>query len=336
MIRFEDPWLLAFLLIIPIMIFYQFKKMRTRRIRFSTLYNFKQLIKSHALFFRHLVLVLRFLAIILLTIALARPQSGTKETEIIAEGIDIMLCVDTSKSMQALDIGEPLYPFPDRRENRLGVAKQIISEFIKGRDYDPIGLVVFGGDAFTQCPLTIDYGILLTFLDQLEVGMAGDSTAIGSALGVCVQRLKNRDSVSKVIILLTDGRSNTGSVTPINAARIAKSYNIKTYTIGVGREGKVPFPMNTSGGKNIEYKSLDLDENTLKKIAEITGGFYYRAINKRGLEYIYDKIDGLEKTKIEIKHSMNYNELFIWFLIPGLICILLEVILGNTRLRKIP
>ena len=336
MIRFEDPWLLAFLLIIPIMIFYQFKKMRTRRIRFSTLYNFKQLIKSHALFFRHLVLVLRFLAIILLTIALARPQSGTKETEIIAEGIDIMLCVDTSKSMQALDIGEPLYPFPDRRENRLGVAKQIISEFIKGRDYDPIGLVVFGGDAFTQCPLTIDYGILLTFLDQLEVGMAGDSTAIGSALGVCVQRLKNRDSVSKVIILLTDGRSNTGSVTPINAARIAKSYNIKTYTIGVGREGKVPFPMNTSGGKNIEYKSFDLDENTLKKIAEITGGFYYRAINKRGLEYIYDKIDGLEKTKIEIKHSMNYNELFIWFLIPGLICILLEVILGNTRLRKIP
>jgi len=336
MIRFEDPWFLVFLLIIPIMMFYQFKKMRTRRIRFSSLYNFKQLIRSHSLFFRHLVLVLRFLAIIFLTIALARPQSGTKETEVIAEGIDIMLCVDTSKSMLALDIGDPIYPFPDRKENRLGVAKRIISDFIKGRTYDPIGIVVFGDEAFTQCPLTIDYGILLTFLDQLEVGMAGDSTAIGSALGVCIQRLKDRELVSKVIILLTDGRSNAGSVTPINAAKIAKSYNIKTYTIGVGREGRVPFPVNTSGGKNIEYKSLDLDENTLKQIAEITGGLYYRAINKRGLEYIYNKIDGLEKTRVEIKHTMHYKELFIWVLIPGLACILLEIILGNTRLRKIP
>lgn len=336
MIRFEDPWLLFFLLIIPVMLFYQFRKMKISRIRFSSLANFQKLFKSHSLLFRHLVLALRILAIILLTIALARPQSGTKNKEVLAEGIDIMLCVDTSKSMQALDLAEITYPFPDKGENRLGIAKKVISEFIKGRKYDPIGIVVFGDEAFTQCPLTIDYRILLTFIDQLEVGMAGDSTAIGSALGVCIKRLKDRPSVSKVIILLTDGRSNAGNVTPVNAANIARSFDIKTYTIGIGREGNVPFPINASDGKHVEYKSLDLDEKSLKKIAGITGGTYYRAENRRGLEYIYDKIDELEKTQVEIKHYMNYDELFFWFLISGLACLFLEVILGNTRLRKIP
>jgi len=336
MIRFEDPWLLFFLLIIPVMLFYQFRKMKISRIRFSSLANFQKLFKSHSLLFRHLVLALRILAIILLTIALARPQSGIKNKEVLAEGIDIMLCVDTSKSMQALDLAEITYPFPDKGENRLGIAKKVISEFIKGRKYDPIGIVVFGDEAFTQCPLTIDYRILLTFIDQLEVGMAGDSTAIGSAIGVCIKRLKDRPSVSKVIILLTDGRSNAGNVTPVNAANIAKSFNIKTYTIGVGREGNVPFPINASDGKHVEYKSLDLDEKSLKKIAGITGGTYYRAENRRGLEYIYSKIDELEKTQVEIKHYMNYGELFFWFLISGLACLLLEVFLSNTRLRKIP
>jgi Ca-activated chloride channel family protein len=336
MVRFEDPGLLVFLIIVPVMIFYQWKRMRTRRIRFSSLDNLKKLKKSHFLFFRHLVLALRLLAIIFFTIALARPQSGIKNTEVIADSIDIMLCVDTSKSMQALDLGAPIYPFPDEGENRLGIAKKVISDFIKGREYDLIGLVVFGDEAFTQCPLTIDYGVLLTFLDQIEVGMAGDSTAIGSALGICIQRLKDRKSASKVIILLSDGRNNVGTITPINAAKIAQSFNIKTYTIGVGREGTAPIPIHTPDGRKIVFEPLDLDETTLKKIAKITGGSYFRAMNKRGLEYIYKHIDGLEKTQVEIKHQMEYEELFIWFLIPGLSCILLEVILGNTRLRKIP
>ena len=336
MVRFEDPWLLAFLSIVPLMIFYQWKKMRVRRIRFSSLDNLKKLRKSHSLLFRHLVLVLRFLAIILFTIALARPQSGTKNKEVLAEGVDIMLCVDTSNSMQALDLGARTYPFPDERENRLGIAKKIISDFIKGRHYDPIGIVVFGDEAFTQCPLTIDYGVLLTFLDQLEVGMAGDSTSIGSALGVCIQRLKDRKSASKIIILLTDGRNNLGNLTPIDAAKIAQSFNIKIYTVGVGREGTAPIPINTPGGKKIVLKSLDLDESSLKKIAGITGGAYFRAINERSLEYIYKQIDGLEKTHVEIKHYTEYEELFLWFLIAGLACLLLEVMLANTLLRKIP
>ena len=336
MVRFEDPWLLVFLSIVPVMLFYQWKKMGTRRIRFSSLDNLKKLKKSHSLFFRHLVLALRFFAIILFTIALARPQSGVKNTEVIADGIDIMLCVDTSKSMQALDLGATTYPFPDERENRLGIAKKVISDFIKGREYDRIGIVVFGDEAFTQCPLTIDYGVLLTFLDQIEIGMAGDSTAIGSALGVCMQRLRGRAAASKVIILLTDGRNNLGNITPVNAAKIALFYNIKIYTIGVGREGKAPVPIDTPDGRKIVFETLDLDESTLQMIAGITGGAYYRAINRRGLVYIYEQIDGLEKTQVEIKHHMEYEELFIWFLIPGLVCIFLEVMLGNTRLRTIP
>ena len=336
MVRFEDPGLLVFLSIVPVMLFYQWKKMGTRRIRFSSLDNLKKIKKSHSLLFRHLVLTLRFLAIILFTIALARPQSGTKNTEVIADSIDIMLCVDTSKSMQALDLGASTFPFPDERENRLGIAKKVIRDFIQGRKYDLIGIVVFGDEAYTQCPLTIDYGVLLTFLDQIEIGMAGDSTAIGSALGVCMQRLRDRTAASKVIILLTDGRNNVGNITPVNAAKIAQSFNIKTYTIGVGREGKVPVPIDTPDGRKIVFEQLDLDENTLKKIAEITGGAYFRAVNRSGLEYIYEQIDGLEKTHVEIKHHMEYEELFVWFLIPGLACILLEVILGNTRLRTIP
>ena len=336
MVRFEDPWLLVFLSIVPVMIFYQWKRMGARRIRFSSLDNLKRLKKSHSLLFRHLVLALRFLAITLFAIALARPQSGTKNTEVIAEAIDIMLCVDTSKSMQALDLGARTYPFPDESENRLGIAKKVIGDFIQGREYDLIGIVVFGDEAFTQCPLTIDYGVLLTFLDQIEIGMAGDSTAIGSALGVCMQRLRDRTAASKVIILLTDGRNNLGNITPVNAAKIAQSFNIKIYTIGVGREGKAPVPIDTPEGRKIVFEQLDLDESTLKMIAEITGGAYFRATNRKGLEYIYEQIDGLEKTYVEIKHHMEYEELFIWFLIPGLACILLEVVLGNTRLRKIP
>ena len=336
MIRFEDPGLLVFLSIVPVMIFYQWKKMKVRRIRFSSLDTLKKLKRSHSLLFRHLVLALRFFAIILFTIALARPQSGTKNTEVVADAIDIMLCVDTSKSMQALDLAPRTYPFPGERENRLGIAKQVIRNFIKGREYDLIGIVVFGDEAFTQCPLTIDYGVLLTFLDQIETGMAGDSTAIGSALGVCIKRLRDRKSASKVIILLTDGRNNVGNITPINAARIAQSLNIKTYTIGIGQEGNVPIPIHTPNGRSIVFEPLDLDENTLKKIASITGGAYFRAVNTRDLEGIYSEIDGLEKTQVEIMHHMEYEELFIWFLIPGLACILLEVLLDNTRLRRIP
>jgi len=197
-------------------------------------------------------------------------------------------------------------------------------------------MVVFGEEAFTQCPLTLDYGVLLSFLDQVEIGMAGDSTAIGSALGTCVKRLKELKSKSKVIILLTDGRNNAGSVSPETAAEIAKTFTIKTYTIGVGTEGEVPFLVDTIFGKKYVYQRVDLDEDTLEEIARITGGKYFKATDTKALEEIYDQIDTLEKTKVEVKEYMEYEELFGWFLFPGLACTLLEIILAHTRFRKIP
>ena len=331
MIRFEDPWLFVFFIFIPLMIVYQWKGMGRSRVRFSSLDNLKRLKKSTSVFLRYVLLALRCLAIAFLVMALARPQSGTKASEVLTEGIDIVLCLDTSGSMQALD-----FKWNDERQNRLQVVKKVVSDFIKGRKNDRIGMVVFGEEAFTQCPLTLDYGVILSFLDQVEIGMAGDSTAIGSALGTCVKRLKELESKSKVVILLTDGRNNAGGVSPGTAADIAKTFNIKTYTIGVGTEGEVPFLVDTIFGKKYVYQRVDLDEDTLKEIAEITGGTYFRATNTRALEEIYKQIDKLEKTKVEVKEYMEYEELFGWFLLPGLACILLEIILSNTRFKKIP
>jgi Ca-activated chloride channel family protein len=280
----------------------------------------------------HYVLVLlRCLALVLLIIALARPQSGTKASEVLTEGIDIMLCLDTSGSMQALD-----FKWKNERHNRLEVVQKVVGDFIKERTNDRIGMVVFGEEAFTQCPLTLDYGVLLNFLDQVDIGMAGDSTAVGSALATCVNRLKERESKSKVIILLTDGRNNAGSISPQTAAEIAKTFDIKVYTVGVGTEGEVPFLVDTLFGKKYMYQRVDLDEETLEEIAVITGGSYFKATNTEALEEIYKKIDKLEKTKVEVKEYMEYEELFGWFLLAGLLCILLEVILRNTRFRKIP
>ena len=331
MIRFEDPWLCVLFILIPSVVFYQWRGLGRSRVRFSTLNNLKKLKKSTSITLRYILLVLRCLAISLLVVALARPQSGTKASEVLTEGIDIILCLDTSGSMQALD-----FKWGNERQNRLQVVKKVVSDFIKGRKNDRIGMVVFGEEAFTQCPLTLDYGVLLSFLDQVEIGMAGDSTAIGSALGTCVKRLKELKSKSKVIILLTDGRNNAGSVSPETAAEIAKTFTIKTYTIGVGTEGEVPFLVDTIFGKKYVYQRVDLDEDTLEEIARITGGKYFKATDTKALEEIYDQIDTLEKTKVEVKEYMEYEELFGWFLFPGLACTLLEIILAHTRFRKIP
>ena len=331
MIRFEDPWLLIFLVLIPLMIFYQWKGIGTSRVRFSSLDNFKRLKQPFSLYLRHILIGLRGVAITFLVMAMARPQSGSKSTEVVTEGIDIMLCLDTSGTMQALD-----FTWKGEKQNRLQVVKRVVNEFIKGRKNDRIGMVVFGAEAFTQCPLTLDYGVLLSFLDRVEIGMAGDTTAIGSAVATCVKRLKDLKSKSKVVILLTDGRNNAGSINPETAAELAKTFKVKVYTIGVGTEGEVPFLVDTIFGKRYVYQRVDLDEAIVKKIATITGGTYFKATNTKALEEIYTQIDQMEKTKVEIKEYTEYKELFHWFLLPGLAFILLEVILANTRFRKIP
>jgi len=331
MFRFEDPWLLVLLLAIPAMVWYGLKSPGSSHIRFSSLGVLKQLKSPNSLVWHKGLIVLRCLAVALLVLALARPQSGVKSTEISTEGVDIMLCLDTSGSMQALDVKDD-----DKRVTRLHIVKKVVADFITGRQNDRIGMVVFAREAFTQCPLTLDYGVLLSLMDSVDFGMAGDSTSIGSALGICVKRLKDLKSKSKVIILLTDGRNNSGSLSPLTAADIAKTYNIKVHTIGVGTEGQAPFLVDSFFGKQYMYQDVDLDEETLKEIAKKTGGTYFRATNTEALKDIYRRIDEMEKTEVKIKEYMEYDELFIRFLIPGLCLLLLEVLLANTRLRKIP
>jgi Ca-activated chloride channel family protein len=329
--RFADPWLLILLLAVPLMVFYELKKMGSSRIRFSSLETLKALKPARSLAWRKVLLILRCAAMSLFIMALARPQSGTTSTEIITEGVDIMLCLDTSGSMNALD-----FQLDNKRVNRLQVVKKVVDEFIRGRQNDRIGMVVFAEEAFTQCPLTLDYGVLLSFLDRLEIGMAGDTTAIGSALATCVKRLKDLKSKSKVIILLTDGRNNTGTISPATAADIAKTHGIKVYTIGVGTEGEAPFLVDSLFGKQYVYQKVDLDEETLKEIAQKTGGRYFRATNTEALKTIYQQIDKMEKTEAKVKEYMEYDELFTYFLIPALCLIILEILLANTRFMKIP
>lgn len=303
-------------------------------VRYSSLDTLQRLRPSKAVALRRVVEGLRLLTVALLIMAMARPQTGRKHTEVRTEGIDIVLVLDTSGSMQALDLDadRPI----NRRRNRLEIAKSVVDEFVQGRQNDQIGLVVFGSEAFTQCPLTLDHGILATFLERVEVGMAGDATAIGSAVGTAVKRLRDSQAQSKVIILLTDGRNNAGSLDPRKAAEIAETFDIKIYAIGAGTRGKAPFVVDSFFGKQVVYESVEIDDTMLEEIAMRTGGAYYRAEDQEALRSIYDEIDELEKTEITTNTYMEYNERFRWFLLPAVGLLLLEVVLLGTRFRKLP
>jgi Ca-activated chloride channel family protein len=328
--QFQDPWLFLLLAIIPLLI-YRTLKNRPATLHFSSLGSLKTLQHKGMEFFAATPLVLRCLAIALLVTALARPQEGRKSTEILSAGVDILLAIDTSGSMRAMDFEKNNQPV-----DRLSVVKDVVSEFINSREFDRMGMVVFGNEAFTQCPLTLDHDILHAFLKKLQIGVAGDSTAIGSAIGISVKRLKDLESKSKVIVLLTDGRNNAGNITPFQAADIAKTYGIKIYTVGVGTKGPAPFPMSTPFGQKMLMQRVALDEDSLKKIAEQTGGRYFRATDSDSLKQIYAQIDSLEKSEVKwIDHS-EYRELFPLFLIPSLLLIFTEMVLTQTRLRRVP
>jgi Ca-activated chloride channel family protein len=331
MFRFEDPgWLLLGLLLAPILYRYARRK-GSAALRFPSLELFGRLTPQTSVGLRHGLMVLRATGIGLMILALARPQAGQKETEILSEGVDIVLCLDTSGSMQALD-----FELDGRRVDRLAVVKKVVLDFIQKRKNDRIGMVVFGEQAFTQCPLTLDYGVLMSFLDRLRIGMAGDSTAIGSALATSVKRIKDVPGKSKVVILLTDGRNNTGRISPQTAAELAKTFGVKVYTIGVGQEGESPFLVDTLFGKRYVYQKVDLDEDTLRKIADTTGGMYFRATDTASLEKIYDQIDQMEKSKVEVKEYTEYEELFPRFVLAGLLLLLAEFLLAQTWFAKIP
>ena len=233
--------------------------------------------------------------------------------------------------MQALDFIKD-----EKRDTRLAMVKDVVSQFIDNRPNDRMGMVVFGSEAYTQCPLTLDQGILKSFLSKLDIGMAGDSTAIGSAIGIAVKRLKDLESKSKVIILLTDGQNNAVSLPPLQAAQTAKAFGIKIHTIAVGTHGKAPFLVNSIFGQRYVYQQVDIDEDTLKKISDLTGGQYFRATDLESLKTIYKQIDEMEKSEVKVIDHSEYTELFHYFLIPGLLILLLEILLSNTVLRRIP
>ena len=281
---------------------------------------------SWKVYMRHLPFVLRMLAIALLIVVLARPQSTNSWQNSSTEGIDIVMAMDISTSMLAEDL----------KPNRLEAAKDVAASFINGRQNDNIGLVVFAAESFTQCPLTIDHGVLLNLFKDIQPGIIQDGTAIGLGLANAVSRIKDSQAKSKVIILLTDGVNNTGEIAPVTAAEIAKTFGIRVYTIGVVTQGEAPYPIPTAFGVQYQNVPVEIDEQVLKQIASTTGGQYFRATDNSSLKEIYSEIDQLEKTKISVQEfSKKQEEYKNWALLVFAL-LLIEVLLRNTVLRNIP
>ena len=328
MITFANPWCLLLLLIIPAIIAYYVynRKRLTAEIRFSSTKVFQEMPKNYKHYLRYLPLALHMLALAALIIAIARPQKSDSWSNQTTEGIDIVMAVDISSSMLAEDL----------KPNRLRAAKKVATEFISSRRNDNIGLVVFAGESFTQCPLTINHAELINLLNGIESGMIEDGTAIGSGLATAVNRIKDSKAKSKVIILLTDGSNNRGQIAPSTAGEIAKSFGIRVYTIGVGTRGMAPYPFQTPYGVQYQDVEVDIDEESLKNIAETTGGEYFRATDTKSLSSIYREIDKLEKTKIEVKEFSKKEELYHWFVLVLVVCLIGEITLRNTVFKSIP
>jgi Ca-activated chloride channel family protein len=329
MLRFADPQFLILLLIIPPMVWWYIQRQRRgASLRFSNLGLVKNLSKTPTSRWRHALFALRMLALAMLIVAFARPQSGSTSEEVTTEGIDIVLSIDVSSSMLAEDF---------KPRNRIEAAKLVATNFIEGRRNDRIGMVVFAALSFTQCPLTLDYGVLLNLLKEVKTGIIEDGTAIGLGLANAVGRLKDSKAKSKVIILLTDGRNNRGEIDPLTAARIAQAFKIRVYAVGVGSRGEALYPVDDPFfGKRYVRMPVDIDEDMLQEVARITDGKYFRATDRESLQKIFAEIDQLEKTKIEVKQFTRYKELFVNWLALGLGVLVLEIVLTNTRFRKIP
>lgn len=275
---------------------------------------------------RHLPFVLQLGAMALFIAVLARPQSSTNWENVTTEGIDIIVSLDVSTSMLAMDF----------QPNRLEAAKKVAQEFIAGREHDRMGLVVFAGEAFTQCPLTTDRSVLLNLFGGIRTGLIEDGTAIGNGLATAVTRLKDSDAISRVVILLTDGENNRGEVAPLTAAEIAKTFGIRVYTVGVGSIGTAPYPVQTPFGNQIQDVEVKIDEEMLQQIAEITDGRYFRATGNTRLAEIYQEIDQLEKSKIEVKEFSRRSEEFMPFALAGLLLLIASLALRTTIFRNLP
>ncbi len=327
-IYFANKYFLLLLLIIPILVYWYFvyKKKSINVIQYPTLQTIENIKVSIREKLQDLPFILRTLSIMFVIFALARPQSTFKSEVVKTEGIDIILAIDISSSMLAEDL----------KPNRIESAKKVLQQFISQRKNDRIGLVVFSGVSFTQCPLTIDYSILLNAIQNLKNGIIEDGTAIGLGIANSVNRLKESKAKSKVIILLTDGVNNRGEIDPLTAAEISLEYGIKIYTIATGTYGTAPYPFETPFGRQYQMVPVEIDEKTLQQVSKRTGGKYYRATDNSSLRKIYSEIDKLEKSKIDIRSYRRHKELFYIPLAIGLILLFIEVALSQTWFRRIP
>lgn len=324
---FANPgYLFLLLLLIPIIGWYIYELRKAdASIQISDTTPFSEQPKSLRIYLLHLPFLLRVTVVILLTIALARPQLTNRWSSESTEGIDIMMALDISGTMLAEDL----------RPNRLEAAKQVASDFVIARPNDQIGLVVFAGESFTQCPLTTDHAVLINLFKSVEYGMIEDGTAIGLGLANAVNRMKDSQTKSKVVILLTDGSNNRGDIDPQTAAEIAKTFGIRVYTIGVGSYGQTRVPVQTPVGRQYVTMDSEFDETTLRNIADITGGQYFRATDNNSLKKIYEQIDQLEKTKMRVREYSKHTENFAPYLIAAVLCLLLEVIIRYFVVRTI-
>lgn len=331
---FHNPIFLLGLVLVPLYLYGYFRERKAAAVRFSSIRLPKEISPGPGPLLRHSPAALRALSLVLLVLALARPRQGIRETRFTEEGIEIVIAIDVSTSMLAED-----FTWGGQRRNRLEVAKEVIAPFIRERRGDRIGLVVFGGRAYTQCPLTVDYGVLLDLLDKVEIGMVEDRTAIGSAIVTGLNRLRRSEAESKIIILLTDGENNAGKIDPLTAARMAAALEVKIYPVGIGSNGPVPYPAGRDPrtGRSV-YRNLviPLNDRELEEIARTTGGRYFKAAETGTLEEIFVLIDEMEKTPAETVIYTEYRELFPLLVAAGLAALLAGVILSETRCRRLP
>lgn len=327
-ITFAQPYFFWLLLLIPAMIVFQilYLKKKSARMRFSSFDSFEGIKPTIKQRLQILPFILKLLAVALAIVALARPQSSSSGQNVTTEGIDIIMAIDVSSSMLAEDL----------KPNRIEAAKRVAEDFIDSRPNDRIGLVIFGGESFTQCPLTTDHSVLKNLFTGIQSGILADGTAIGEGLATAVNRIRNSKAKSKVIILLTDGVNNIGAISPETAGEIAKTFGIRVYTIGVGTRGMAPYPFKTPFGIQYQNMEVQIDEDVLKQIAGETDGKYFRATNTSKLKEIYQSIDKLEKTKIAVTEFQNKTEEFYPLLLAALVLLVLDVLLRQTYLKTLP
>ncbi|MCI1647664.1 MAG: VWA domain-containing protein [Bacteroides sp.] len=315
------------LLLIPYIVWYVMKRKKIDvTLQISDAHVYAHSPKSYKNYLLHAPFILRIVALILIIVVLARPQTTNSWQNSEVEGIDIMLAIDVSTSMLAEDL----------KPNRLEAAKDVAAAFINGRPNDNIGITLFAGESFTQCPLTVDHVVLLNLFKGIKCGIIEDGTAVGMGIADAVSRLKNSKAKSKVIILLTDGTNNKGAISPLTAAEIARSFGIRVYTIGVGTNGVAPYPYPVGGTVQYVNIPVEIDEKTLTQIASTTDGNYFRATNNSKLKEVYNEIDKLEKTKLNVKQYSKREEEYQWFALAAFLCVLLELVLRNSILKKIP